>query len=94
MLLFATVYGMERRCPSGFTLIELLMVIAICSILAGILFPVFAKARSRAREATALGNLKQIGAALQSRLPTVKPTTTPTRVETTIHSRYPHPQGR
>ena len=49
----------------GFTLIELLVVIAIISVLAGILFPVFAKARSRARETTALSTPKQIAAALQ-----------------------------
>jgi prepilin-type N-terminal cleavage/methylation domain-containing protein len=55
---------MERRRPSGFTLIELLVVIAIISVLAAILFPVFAKARANARKTTAISNLKQIGAAL------------------------------
>ena len=55
--------GKHRR-PTGFTLIELLVVIAIIAVLAGILFPVFAKARSSARKSTALSNLKQIGAAL------------------------------
>lgn len=44
----------------GFTLIELLVVIAIISILAGILFPVFAKAREKARQAACLSNVKQI----------------------------------
>jgi prepilin-type N-terminal cleavage/methylation domain-containing protein/prepilin-type processing-associated H-X9-DG protein len=44
----------------GFTLIELLVVIAIIAILAAILFPVFAKAREKARQASCSSNLKQI----------------------------------
>ena len=48
----------------GFTLIELLVVIAIISILAAILFPVFAKAREKARQIACLSNQKQIGLAL------------------------------
>ena len=51
----------KRDCRSGFTLIELLVVIAIIAILAAILFPVFAKAREKAREATCGSNMKQIG---------------------------------
>lgn len=47
----------------GFTLIELLVVIAIIAILAAILFPVFAKAREKARQASCQSNLKQIGQA-------------------------------
>src|SRR5437899_3579592 len=45
----------------AFTLIELLVVIAIIAILAAILFPVFAQAREKARQASCISNLKQIG---------------------------------
>jgi prepilin-type N-terminal cleavage/methylation domain-containing protein/prepilin-type processing-associated H-X9-DG protein len=45
----------------GFTLIELLVVIAIISILASILFPVFARARENARRSSCQSNIKQIG---------------------------------
>ena len=47
----------------GFTLIELLVVIAIIAILAAILFPVFAKAREKARQSSCQSNLKQLGLA-------------------------------
>jgi prepilin-type N-terminal cleavage/methylation domain-containing protein/prepilin-type processing-associated H-X9-DG protein len=49
---------MRRR--SGFTLIELLVVIAIIAILAAILFPVFARAREKARQASCQSNEKQM----------------------------------
>ena len=59
-------YPCEGGIPmrKGFTLIELLVVIAIIAILAAILFPVFAKAREKARQSSCSSNLKQIELAI------------------------------
>ena len=48
----------------GFTLVELLVVIAIIAILAAILFPVFTRAREKARQSSCVSNLKQIALAV------------------------------
>src|SRR5439155_15013368 len=45
-------------------LIELLVVIAIIAVLAGILFPVFAQAREKARQTTCASHMRQVGMAL------------------------------
>ncbi|MGI5817759.1 MAG: DUF1559 domain-containing protein [Armatimonadota bacterium] len=49
-----------KRHSTGFTLIELLVVIAIIAILAAILFPVFARAREKARQTSCMSNTKQL----------------------------------
>lgn len=52
------------RRQAGFTLIELLVVIAIIGILAAIMFPVFSKAREKARQSTCLSNQRQLAMAI------------------------------
>ena len=54
----------NKYSANAFTLIELLVVIAVISILAALLFPVFAKVREKARQTTCLSNMKQLGMAL------------------------------
>lgn len=49
---------------NGFTLIELLVVIAIIAILAAILFPVFARAREKARQSACISRIRQVGLAM------------------------------
>ncbi|OPZ88072.1 MAG: Type II secretion system protein G precursor [bacterium ADurb.Bin429] len=56
---------MRSRVRQGFTLIELLVVIAIIAILASILFPVFAKAREKARQTTCTSQVRQLATAIQ-----------------------------
>jgi len=55
----------RTRRTLGFTIIELLVVVAIIAILAGLIFPVFAKAKEKANDGVCQSNLKQIGIALR-----------------------------
>src|SRR5688500_4156890 len=55
----------QRNVRAAFTLIELLVVIAIISLLAAILFPVFARARENARRSSCASNLRQISISIK-----------------------------
>jgi prepilin-type N-terminal cleavage/methylation domain-containing protein/prepilin-type processing-associated H-X9-DG protein len=59
----AGVKSMRRRWLGGFTLVELLTVIAVLTILAGLLLPVLSQARESARRTTCISNLRQLGLA-------------------------------
>jgi len=59
--MFSVLNSPARR---AFTLLEIIVVVAILALLAAILFPVFSRAREKARAATCLSNYKQVGLAI------------------------------
>jgi prepilin-type N-terminal cleavage/methylation domain-containing protein/prepilin-type processing-associated H-X9-DG protein len=72
------------RLRRGFTLVELLVVVTVIGVLAGLLFPVFAQARDKARQTVCASNLRQLGGAVtlytqdyDDRFPQTHPTATP-----------------
>jgi prepilin-type N-terminal cleavage/methylation domain-containing protein len=85
-------YVCQSQKKIGFTLIELLVVVAIIGILAAVLFPVFARAREKARQTACLSNLHQLGQAFamyaqdyDQRLPSITPSAGDDAVATAIH---------
>lgn len=74
----------------AFSIVEILVVIAIIAILAALTFPVFAAAKSRAKDVTCLANLRQIGIALTS-YSASNDDLLPTESSTPISPVLPHP---
>lgn len=86
----------EVRCRTGrgFTLIELLVVVAVISILAAILFPVFARARENARRSSCQSNLKQIGLAMMQYAQDHDERLTPGYIDFGVTGAYILPNGK
>jgi len=75
----------KLRSRGAFTLVELLVVIAVISILAALIFPVFSRARENARGTSCLSNLKQIGTAVSMYLQDYDETYPMTRLPDNTH---------